>query len=73
MQWLGLANYRVITRKGLREALETPVHIDIIDNYCAARSQGSPRPIHLKANVALTVEAVMNEKIDLAELRNYGR
>ena len=71
MQRLSFANYRMMTGKGLREASEASVHIDIIDNDRAAGPQSSPRSIHLKANIAFTVQAVMNEKIDLAELRKY--
>ena len=71
MQGFSFANYRMMTGKGSREASEASVHIDIIDNDRAAGPQSSPRSIHLKANIAFTVQAVMNEKIDLAELRKY--
>jgi hypothetical protein len=73
VQWFGLANYRMMTGKGLREAFEASIHINVIDNDRAAGSQSSPRQIHLKANVAFIVQAVMNEKIDLAELRKHAR
>ena len=43
------------------------------DNQTAARPQGGPRPIHLEANIAFAVQAVMNEKLDLAKLRKQSR
>lgn len=72
MQWLSLANYGLMTGEGLREASEAPVHIDIIDNDRAARSQSSPCTIYLKANITFTVQAIMNKEIDLAELSKYA-
>ena len=53
--------------------MEAPIHVDIIDNDRAAGPQATHATIHLKANVTLTVQTVMNEKIDLAELRKYAR
>jgi hypothetical protein len=58
-----------MTGKGLCEALEAPVRIDVIDDNRAAGPQSSPRPIHLEANVVFTVQAIMNEKVEIAELR----
>jgi hypothetical protein len=51
------------------EAVEAPVHTNIIDNNLPAGPQRSPRPIHFKANIAFTPQAVMNEKIHPAESR----
>src|SRR5258708_12881557 len=60
-----------MTGKGLGEGPEAPISIDIIHDDCAPRFQRRPRLIQLKANVALTVHTVVNEKINLAELRKH--
>ena len=73
MQWLRLANYKLMTGKGLDEASKAAVVVNVIDYDCAARPQNGPRPIHLKADVVFTVQAVMNKEIDLAELGKYAR
>src|SRR5579864_8669270 len=60
-----------MTGKGLCEGLKAPIRIDIINDDCAARFQRRPRSIQLKAYVAFTVHAVVNEEINLAELREH--
>jgi hypothetical protein len=69
--WLSLANDGIIIGKRIHEAMEAPVHVDVIDNDRASGPQGGPRPIHLKPNITFTVQTVMNEKIDVAQLRKY--
>src|SRR6266849_2818877 len=61
-----------MTGKGLREGPEAPIRIDIINDDCAARFQRRPRSIQLKTYVAFTVQAVVNEKINLAKLRKQA-
>jgi hypothetical protein len=61
-----------MTGKALSEALEAAVCVDVVDDNRATGAQNSPRPIHLKANVVFTVQAIMNEKIDLSELREQA-
>jgi len=51
----------------LSERAEPPISIDVIDNEHAACSEGRPSSIQLEPNIALSVEAVVNEKIDLAK------
>jgi len=63
---LGLANQGLVTGKGLSKGPEAIISIDVINDQCAVWSQGCPRSIQLEAHVALTVEAVVNEKINLA-------
>jgi len=53
--------------KRLSEGAEPPIGIDVIDNEHAACSEGRPSSIQLEAYVAFSVEAVVNEKIDLAK------
>jgi hypothetical protein len=51
--------------KGLRERMEAPVRIDVVDDRGAAWPQRSPSPVDLEANTALAMQAVMQEEINL--------
>jgi len=66
---LGLTNHGFMTGKSLGEGPEAPISIDVINDDCAAWFQGCPGSIQFETNVAFTVQAVVNEKINLAELR----
>src|SRR5271166_2696562 len=68
MERLGLANERLMTGEGLREASEPTVRVDIIHDHRAAGPQNGPRSVHLEANIMFAMEAVMNEQVDFAEL-----
>ena len=68
-QRLGLANYGLVIGMGLREGSETRIGVNIIDDNRSTRPQCDPSPIHLKANVLFTMQAIMNEKVDLAKFR----
>jgi hypothetical protein len=65
---LRLANHRLLTGKSMSEGPEAPVGIDVIHDECSVWSRGRPRPIQFKAYVAFTVKAVVNEKINLAQV-----
>ena len=71
LKWFGLANDRLASRKGLGEGSETPIGVNIIDNNRSPRSQSRPSQIYLKTNIVFTMQAVMNEKIDLTKLGKY--
>jgi hypothetical protein len=65
--WSGLASQ---TRdewpgKNLRERMEAPVRIDVVDDRGAVWPHRSPSPVDFEANIALTMQAVMREEIDL--------
>ena len=45
------------------------IYINIVNNDCSGWPQRRPSPIHLKTHISFTMEAIMYEEIDLAELR----
>src|SRR5271170_1613422 len=67
MKRLRLSNHRLLTPNGLRKRLKAPIGIDIIHDDRAVRRHDCPCSIQLETYVAFTVQAVVNEKINLAE------
>jgi hypothetical protein len=65
---LCLANRGLLSREGTSERLEAAIGIDVIYNDCALRCHGRPSSIQFETYVAFTVQAVVNEKIDLSKL-----
>jgi hypothetical protein len=55
--------------KGLCESPEAPIGIDVIDHDRTTRPQGCPSEINFEANVVLAMQAIVNEKINLAQFR----
>src|SRR5689334_19456014 len=72
MEGLCLA-YQGVTGDALRERPEGFVGIDIVDDHRAAGPKDGPYAAELEAHIALTMQAVMDEEIDLAELREQSR
>jgi hypothetical protein len=70
---LGLANYGSMTREGFCKGLEAPITIDVIDNERTVWLQDWPNSIQLEAHIPFTVRAIVNEKINVAELRKQLR
>jgi hypothetical protein len=64
-----LANHGLIAVKGLFEGLQAAIDIDVVDHDGAAWPQRCPSKVYLEANVLLGMKTVVNEKIDLAQLR----
>ncbi|OAE99953.1 hypothetical protein AYJ54_32250 [Bradyrhizobium centrolobii] len=62
----------MIDGKGLHEAKEATVHVDVVNDDRAAWPQNWPRMIEFKANVTLAVQTVMNEKVNLSKLRQQA-
>jgi hypothetical protein len=62
-----------MTGHGLGEGLEAPIHVDVIHHECAPWFYGGPSCIQLEAHVPFTVQAVVNEEINLAKLREQLR
>jgi hypothetical protein len=60
-------------RKILSKELKTPIGIDIIYNHCTAWSQDCPGSIKLETYVTCTMQAVMDEEIDLSESSQQHR
>src|SRR5262249_21161951 len=73
VQGLRLADQGGVARTGLGGAPEAPAGVDVIDDDRPARAQGGPGPIHLEADVAFAVQAVVDEEVDLAEPREDAR
>ena len=60
-------------RKGLREVVETPIGIDIINDDHTTGPKGRPSLVQLEAYIPLAMQAVMNEKVDMPKLRKQLR
>jgi hypothetical protein len=74
MERLRFANQGLLIGKALSERAKSPIGVDIIDDGSASGSEGSPSPIQLKAHIAFTVQAVVDEKIDLAQAcQQFGK
>jgi hypothetical protein len=58
-------NQPLTPRSRARERAEPPVASDIIGYEDAARSERTPHLIHFKAHVALGMQAVVDEQVDL--------
>jgi hypothetical protein len=70
---LGGANQGDLICNTIGERAETPIGIDIVNNDCALLSQDRPGLLKLEADIALAVQAVMDEKVDLTELIKQSR
>jgi hypothetical protein len=55
--------------KGLCESPEAPIGIDVIDHDRTALPQDCPSEINFEANVVFAMQAIVNEKINLAKFR----
>ena len=66
---LGFANEAKVTRERFIERMEAPVYIDVVHDERSARPQFRPGPIHLEADVALAMQAVVDEEIDRLQFR----
>src|SRR5262249_25400817 len=62
---LGHADQGNLTRNGLRKGPKAPIGIDLVNDDCALRSQGWPSPIQFETNVTRTMQAIVNEEINL--------
>src|SRR5208282_1206919 len=70
---LSLGNSGLLTGERLGKGLESLIRVDVVHHQYAARPQDRPYPIQFETHVALTVQAVMNEHVYLAELRKQLR
>jgi hypothetical protein len=61
-------NHRLMTGESLSEGMEAPVCVDIIDHYRPTRSKVWPCAIQFKSHVALAMQAIVNEKVNLPEM-----
>jgi hypothetical protein len=53
--------------------MEAAIYVDVVNDDCSAGAQAFPSTVNFEANIALTVQAVVNEKINLPELGQYAR
>jgi hypothetical protein len=63
----------MIAGKQLHKAMETTIHVDVVNNDCSAWSQNRPRTVYLEADITLAMQAVVNEKINLSEVGQQFR
>lgn len=61
-------NHRLMTGESLGEGMEAPVCVDIIHHYRPTRSKVWPCAIQFKSHVALAMQAIVNEKVNLPEM-----
>ena len=66
---LGFANEAKLARERFVEGMEAPVCIDVVHDERAPRPQFHPSPIQLEADIALAVQAVVDEQINLFKFR----
>ena len=66
MERLGFANHGLMTGKSLSERPKAAIRIDVINDNRTVGSQSRPGSIQLETYVAFSMQAVVNEEIDVA-------
>jgi hypothetical protein len=62
-----------LVRKGLSERVKAPVEIDVVDDDGSSGRQGIVTVLQFKSDIAVSMDAVVDEQVDLAEFRKQPR
>jgi hypothetical protein len=64
-----MTDQELMAGKNPRERIEAPIKINVVDEQSPAGPQSGPSPIQLEAHIAFCMPTIMDEEVDVPELR----